>query len=152
MIRRLTTIVAAGALVAGCSPSPRTGAELTHSQALWDARTAYVGDNSRVAALVSLTGPFPQGSYTLSLETTSTPYGLTINVTTPDKPCSDVSSEQAQRLLLGLVANLDRVTVRCEGETHTETVVEATRALGFDVKVLGRDRDRLAAYVEGAAD
>ena len=108
--------------------------------------------NSRVTALVNLAGPTPEGQYKLSLQTGKAPYGLTIEVLDPDKPCRDLSLDRSQILLLGLIENLDRVTVTCREQTRTATAAEATRALGFDVKALGRDRSRLAAYVGQQAD
>lgn len=146
-MRRFVTTVAAVIVLSGCGTSPQDDGESARAQALWAARTAFVGDNSRVAALVSLAGPAPEGNYTLSLETHSTPYGLRINLVNPGKPCRDISSEQSEQLLLGLIANLDRVTVTCEAKAHTTTVAEATENLGFDVKALGRHKDRLSAYL-----
>ncbi len=143
---------AAVAMLAGCATSPPDSDTVTRSQALWDARTEFVGDNSRVAALVSLTSPAPEGKYTLSLETDRTPYGLTVHLIDPGKPCRDISSEQSEQLLLGLIANLDRVTVTCEGEAHTATASDASTALGFDVKTLVQDKDQLAAYLDDHAD
>ena len=137
-------------MLAGCATSQ--DGELTYSQALWDAHTPFVGDNSRVTALVNLAGPTPEGQYKLSLQTGKAPYGLTIEVLDPDKPCRDLSLDRSQILLLGLIENLDRVTVTCREQTRTAIAAEATRALGFDVKALGRDRSRLAAYVDQQAD
>jgi hypothetical protein len=150
LIRCFATVVVAGAMLAGCATSQ--DGELTYSQALWDAHTPFVGDSSRVTALVNLAGPTPEGQYKLSLQTGKAPYGLTIEVLDPDKPCRDLSLDRSQILLLGLIENLDRVTVTCREQTRTATAAEATRALGFDVKALGRDRSRLAAYVDQQAD
>ncbi|WP_353510756.1 DUF4825 domain-containing protein [Intrasporangium sp.] len=150
LIRCFATVIVAGVMLAGCGTSQ--DGELTYSQTLWDAHTPFVGDNSRVAALVNLAGPTPEGQYRLSLQTGKAPYGLTIEVLDADKPCRDLSVDRSQILLLGLIENLDRVTVTCGEETRTATAAETTRALGFDVKALGRDRSRLAAYVGEQAD
>lgn len=139
--------VVAVATLAGCSAQPGNG-ELTFSQALWDHRTAHVGNSSQVTSLVHLVGPAPEGTYTLSLQTASTPYGLTINVPKPEKSCADLDSDRSAAVLLGLIANLDRVTVSCADQKRTITAADATKALGFDVKALGQDKTRLEAYVE----
>lgn len=139
--------VAAVATLTGCGAQPGNG-ELTFSQALWDHRTAHVGNSSQVTSLVRLVGPAPEGTYTLSLQTDGTPYGLTISVAKPEKPCADLASDRSATVLLGLIANLDRVTLSCADQKRTVTAADASKALGFDVKALGQDKTRLDAYVE----
>lgn len=54
------------------------------------------------------------------------------------------------RLLLGTIANLDRVAVTSRTDSFVLTSEEATKNLGFDVKELGRDEAKLTPVSVGA--
>jgi hypothetical protein len=124
----------------------------TQAQALWAHRTAYVGDNSKVLALVDDAGFGARGSYALSLWTTSRPYAVTIALTDPVKPFETTDYSGPATLLLGTVTNLDAVHVTSEGRTYTLTAREATARLGHDVKSLGTDRAVLDGYLRSLQD
>lgn len=156
----LAVVVAAGTL-AGCTDSdphdPSTGASVTegaqaHADALWADRTAYVGDNSKVIALVDEAGFAAPGSYTLSLWTTRPPYAVTIDLAHPAKPFEQTDFTVAATILLGTVRNLDAVHVTSQGKTFTLTARQATTTLGHDVKTLGTDRQALADYLRSQED
>ena len=162
MVRNVVaSLVLAAAALSGCTTTPgdagATGASATvgadaHAQALWADRTAYVGDNSKVIALVGDAGFGPAGSYTLSLWTTRPPYAVTIAVTDPAKPLDATDLTGPATLLLGTVTNLDAVHVTGPGSTFSLTAREATAVLGHDVKTLGTDRAALADYVRSLDD
>ena len=162
MARNVVASLAVGVIaLAGCTASPAddpsSGASLRvaaddRAQALWADRTAYVGDNSRVVALVEDAGFGPVGSYSLSLWTTRPPYAVTITVTDPAKPLEATDLTGPATLLLGTVTNLGAVHVTGPGREFSLTAREATAALGHDVKTLGTDRDALAEYVRSLDD
>lgn len=164
---RLKKVIASTALglalgasaLTGCTGSddPSTTASATggpeaRTEALWAGRTAYVGDNSKVIALVDAAGFGPRGTYTLSLWTTRPPYAVTIDLPHPAKPFEQTDFSAAATLLLGTVRNLDVVHVTSQGKTYTLTAGEATATLGHDVKTLGTDRQALAGYVRSIED
>jgi len=162
MVRNVVASLAVGVLaLAGCTSSPAdapssgaSGAVAAgdRAQALWADRTAYVGDNSKVIALVGDAGFGRVGSYTLSLWTTRPPYAVTITLTDPAKPLDATDLTGPATLLLGTVTNLDSVHVTGPGATFSLTAREATAALGHDVKTLGTDRAALADYVRSLDD
>jgi hypothetical protein len=162
MVRTVLASLAVGlATLSGCTTSqadaPPPGASGSvaaedRTQALWADRTAYVGDNSTVIALVGDAGFGPAGSYSLSLWTTRPPYAVTIAVTDPAKPLDATDLTGPATLLLGMVTNLDAVHVTGPGSTFSLTAREATARLGHDVKTLGTDRTALADYVRSLDD
>ena len=154
----MTARVAVGVLIiavtlGGCAlrdsepsdPPPRV-------QSLWLARTDYVGDNSRAAELAHQAGFGPAGSYRISLQTQQAPYAVTVDFDHLDKPFGQVDFSANATLLLGLVANLDTVSVTSGDHSYSLTASDASTALGYDVKVLGRDKTKLATYLDLARD
>ncbi|GAA2021285.1 hypothetical protein GCM10009740_07320 [Terrabacter terrae] len=129
-----------------------TGGPDARTEALWAGRTAYVGDNSKVIALVDQAGFGPLGTYTLSLWTTRPPYAVTIDLPHPAKPFEQTDFSEAATILLGTVSNLDAVHVTSQGKTYSLTAREATATLGRDVKTLGTDRQALADYLRSHED
>ena len=111
--------------------------------ALYQAQTPYVGDNSAVgrvlAAVDTWYGP-PIVDYTISLQTSSEPYGLTIHfdsVTAYTPGAADTINERMRILapvLLALVGNLEEVRWTYTGEdgvavTHAMALERADAAL-----------------------
>lgn len=95
------------------------GVEITRfARAIYEAQTPYAGDASAVgnllAALDTWYGPSPY-DYTLSLQTASEPYGLTLHFSDVTAHISEADSVIRQRmgilspLLLALVGNLSQV-------------------------------------------
>lgn len=153
MLRRWTALTLLSLVAAtGCAASSDGPAASDRATTLWAARTPHVGDNSRVDALVGIVGPAPQGSYTISLQTAQKPYGLTLSMDSLQKPFELLSFDEPATLLLGLVANLDEVSITSHGKAYSLTTAEASKDLGYDVKELGRDQRKLTAYVTAAAD
>ncbi|WP_076261736.1 DUF4825 domain-containing protein [Intrasporangium flavum] len=149
------------ALLTGCSAT--SGRDATPSEAptdasgrlvaqLWADRTAHVGDNSKVIALVGDTGLDALGRRTISLQTDRSPYGVTVRFPDPVKSGGPVDVTSQATLLLGTVGNLERVTVEANGTTFTLTAAAASQALGHDVKQLGTDRAALEQYVSSLDD
>lgn len=137
----------------GCGiPSAERSDAPDSAQSLWSARTDFVGDNSRVVQLAGLAGFGPAGTYSLSLQTQQPPYAMTVAFERLDKPFDDVDFSADATLMLGLVANLDTVSVTSGEHSYSLTASDASTALGFDVKELGRDEAKLAAYLDRARD
>lgn len=136
----------------GCGGAPEVSEGRSRAESLWSSRTPYVGDNSRVAALVREVGPAPEGSYSISLESAKPPYTLTIQMEHLDKPFADTDFSEQATLLLGLVDNLDEVSVTSGEHAYSLTADAASGELGYDVKELGRDQRRLTAYLDANRD
>jgi hypothetical protein len=151
--RRAAAVVIVGLVLTGCGTSASESAD-TSSEAhrLWSARSPYVGDNSRVVALVREVGPAPEGSYRIELQTDSPPYAMTVALARLDKPFDDTDFGGSATLLLGLVANLDKVSVTSGAHAYRLTAADASRHLGYDVKELGRDQATLRAYLDSTRD
>lgn len=145
-------VLAVTAGVAGCtgdskegSASPDKAAE-SPADSLWSARTPHLGDNSAVLALLREVRD-SDGEYTVGLQTDAPPYVLTIEEQDSQEAPSGPTAVRRAILMLGLVENLDEVVITSAGKRYTVTSDAATDRLGYDVKELGRDRDRLAAYL-----
>ena len=139
-------------VLAGCGSAAGPGSTGTSRAAdLFAARTAYLGDASRVIALVHQVAPASVGDLTMELQTAHAPLGLTVHVQRLTKPFAATDFDQAATLLLGLIANVDEVTFDAGRETHTFTSASATKAAGFDVKQLGKDQKVLTDYLSKTA-
>ena len=128
----------------------------TAVQALYEARTPYVGDNSAVGALLQQLGRwYGDGiltGYTVSLQTASQPYGLTLDFTgqpepLPESYSADLNLEmnRLSPLLLALVGNLEEVHwtyLRSDGiaQSQTVTLEEVNAALPAVVSAYNADR------------
>lgn len=156
--RRVRPRVAIGVLIValtpgGCAaPGPAQSDPPNRAQSLWSARTDFVGDNSRVAGLADQAGFGPAGTCRRSLQTQQSPYAMTVNFGHLEKPFDDVDFSTNATLVLGLVANLDKVSVTSEDHSYSLTAPDASTTLGYDVKELGRDETRLVAYLDLARD
>lgn len=141
------------ATVGGCAlPGSGQSAPPDEAQTLWSARTEFVGDNSRVAALADGTGLRLAGVYTLSLQTEQAPYGMTVAFDSLDESYDEVDFTSDATLMLGLVANLDIVSLTSDHRSYSLTTSDASEMAGFDVKELGRDESKLAEYLGLATD
>lgn len=133
------------------------GAAITPAvQALYEARTPYIGDNSAVGALLQELGRWYGGGvlsgYTVSLQTASQPYGLTLDFTGRPEGLSDSLAvklnsemERLSPLLLALIDNLEEVRwmyLRPDGITQSQTVTleEVNAALPAVVSAYNADR------------
>ncbi len=157
MLRRMVcaTLLAAVALT-GCSTGHESAVAptdaVTRAHSLWLDRTAHVGDNSKVIALTADAGFGSMGTHTLALHTDARPYAVTVAYSALDKPFDTVDFTPQATLLLGMIANLDRVEVTAGTDDFVLTAEEASKALGFDVKELGRDEAKLTAYFRSLDD
>ncbi len=152
MKRRLAAIpLVAMIALTGCAEAAPSPDPTTRAEALWSARTSYVGDSSKVATLVREVQPEDAGAYTIALQTTSEPYGLTIEMTEVEDLEQTALTERAT-LLLGLVENLDEVSIAAADDTYTLTSADASEGLGYDVKDLGRELNVLVTYLDAESD
>lgn len=153
MNRRLAALpLVATIALTGCTETAPPPDPTTRAESLWSARTPYVGDSSKVASLVREVQPEDAGAYTIVLQTTSEPYGLTIEMTEADDLAERTALTERATLLLGLVENLDEVSFAAADDTYTVTRADASADLGFDVKELGRARGTLTTYLGAESD
>lgn len=136
-----------GAALAGCGSAGADSAADTQVQSLWADRAPHAGDNSRVIAVAHDAGFGPLGTYSVRLQTAAPPYAVTVSYDQLDKSFESIDFTSNATLLLALVGNLDRVDVTSQGAIFTLTSKEASTRLGYDVKALSRDRQRLATYL-----
>ena len=125
-------------------------------QALYEARTPYIGDNSAVGALLQQLGRWygdgVLSGYTISLQTASQPYGLTLDFTgqpetLPESYSVDLNLEmnRLSPLLLALIGNLEEVHwtyLRPDGiaQSQSVTLEEVNAALPAVVSAYNADR------------
>ncbi|MBB6670418.1 M56 family metallopeptidase [Cohnella nanjingensis] len=173
--------LAVAALIAGFVADPRSPAdrgqasppsdgagEVYPVQELLRHQTAYVGDNSRVVALIDLL-PLPSGYRrgVVELHTAEAPYGLTIRYEADAKTGEGAAVDQSldsgsqdtlfrrnAAVLFSLIGNVDRISaVVGEDRGHPYTVerAEIEAAFGGDVRPHAADETKLSAYVEEVA-
>lgn len=137
------------ALVAlsGCGDSAISPQATSRAKSLWSMRSAYVGDSSRVSALVRKVFPASAFGYTLSLRTEAHPFTVTVRIDRIAKPIQLVDFSEQATLILGLIANVDVVTVVSADTSYALTASDATMSLGYDVKDFGRSEVRLESYI-----
>ncbi|WP_169925311.1 DUF4825 domain-containing protein [Sanguibacter antarcticus] len=145
-------VLAVAIALGGCAPSSEQSEPLTRTESLWAARTEFVGDNSRMIALTHEAGFGTVGDFTLSLQTKEEPYGLTVVLDALDTSLDTVDLSSETTLVLGLVSNLEVVSVTSGAQSYSLTADEASDALGFDVKELGTDEARLEEYLDLSDD
>lgn len=138
--------------LAGCGGSSEHLDAAGRAESLWSSRAPYVGDNSRVTALVEEVGLAHAGSYSIKLQTAKPPYGLTIDLKRPDKPFDATDFSGQATLLLGLVTNLDKVSITSGEDGYSLHAAAASQDLGYDVKQLGREQRTLVRYLERTSD
>jgi Antirepressor regulating drug resistance, predicted signal transduction N-terminal membrane component len=132
---------------------------------LMDNKTPYVGNNSKVLALVG-SMYLPQGIFrdTIELQTKSTPYGITINLTMKDKSGivsnGILNSDGFYRnsiILFSLIDNVDVVDYKLKDKTSKEsgaiygftyTREMAEKLLGEDVRNYSSDIDTLKELID----
>ena len=108
---------------------------------LWDHKTEYTGENDNVVALVSDVGFI---DYTVELETDKEPYGLIVKAKDDDLP---ENLDKECILLLGLIGNLDHVTIVTDTDTYKINADQAHSVLKYDVKKLGQSKPLLERYL-----
>lgn len=154
MRKMVCAMLLGAAAVAGCTTGsgPASTSAVSQADSLWQSRTAHLGENSKVVALTANAGFGSMGTQTITLRTDSTPYVMTVAYTALDKPFNTIDFTQPATLLLGTIANLDRVEVTSGTDRFELTSAQATAKLGFDVKELGRNKDKLLAYSQSLRD
>lgn len=129
-------------------------------EALLKNKTSYIGNNSRVVALIDAL-PLPEGvaRETVKLETSKMPYGVTISYRLLDDS-AQISEEQFLRnslLLFALIDNADKVTHRGFWNnkllssipfSFTYTRADAERVVGGDIRQFAENKERLTELLE----
>ena len=133
--------------------SLRNPEELSYAQWLWSHRTAYAGvtctggcagARGRSGARGQLPG--------CRLHTAKRPYALTIDIRRLDKPFDHTDFDRQATLLLGLVGNLDKVSVTSSARLllpDDRVVLPRARVRREGA---GPDRARLDAYLDASQD
>ncbi|MFT3985418.1 MAG: DUF5301 domain-containing protein [Lachnospiraceae bacterium] len=131
------------------------GANLGNVQALWNAQTPYVGDNSTVSKLLGLL-PLPSGLLHdhFALRTTGTERGLEWVLKGEDK-ISDSTIQQLDRnalLLFSLIGNLEDFYVTIDNPPNEGTAFHYIRSwadglVGGDVRDYAESKERLQALI-----
>ncbi|MDD4402930.1 MAG: DUF4825 domain-containing protein, partial [Desulfitobacteriaceae bacterium] len=123
-------------------------------------KTQYVGDNSKVVALID-TLPLPQGitRSTVELRTSETPYGMTIHYDL-ENDSVQISEEQFFRnsvLLFALIDNVEKVEhigywnnklLSSMPIGFEYTRADAERIVGGDVRQFAENKEKLAELIE----
>ena len=129
-------------------------------EALLENKTPYIGNNSRVMALINAL-PLPEGvtREAVKLQTSATPYGVTINYRLEDDSLK-IGEEQFLRnslLLFALIDNAGEVTHHGYWNNkllssipfrYTYTRADAERVVGGDIRQFARNQESLAELVE----
>lgn len=114
---------------------------------LYSSKVESLADNSAVLKLINKIGLGNITNYTIDLQTSQEPYGLTINVTQNDGTLTENEFSLTAVQLLGLIKNLDYVQVN-NGDQHFEmTADEATALIKENVKNLGDSADKLESVL-----
>ena len=152
-MRRAPAAAASLVLIAlgGCG-GPSGESDRSRAESLWSARVAYVGDNSRVTALIDAIGLAGAGGYEVELSTAEAPHSMAISLEDLDQPFDAADVCDQAILLLGLIENLDEVSITADQDGCSSSAASASRDLGHDVKQLGRDRSSLVRHLELASD
>lgn len=165
-LRALLPLIGSLLLFTGCASGIGGGAAVTSetplSQAvdvasLHENRTPHVGDNNRVSALVTATGPRAVGETTLQLHTDHPPYGLTMAFSSVEPGVTgdvarDLLTDRAV-LLLATIDNVDEVNwtlpeLPGEGGDGSLSRAEADALVGSPVAEVGSTADGLQELVE----
>lgn len=147
------TVIALVALFVGFIANPRGGYTFkpnTYSGyalgILADNKTAYVGNNSKVAALVEAM-PLPQGTKrnTIELQTTAPPYGITVNCTIQeiggigDQGAVNNIFYRNSIMLCSLIDNVDIINYNITDESSHNAMFSFTCSRATAEKLLGQD-------------
>ena len=149
---RGAAVLLIGVALTGCSTSATERSDASsQAQSLWSARSAYVGDSSRMTALVREVGLGPAGSYGIELQTAHAPYAMTVAFT--KLKAARRHRPQLERDPPARVGRQPRPGVGHLGSAGLlPDVGRCLRKLGYDVKELGRDQRKLTAYLEKSRD
>ncbi|MEN6391222.1 MAG: M56 family metallopeptidase [Syntrophomonas sp.] len=122
---------------------------------LADNKTAYVGNNSKVAALIDAM-PLPQGikRSTIELQTAAPPYGITVDCTIKD--IGGLGDQGAINnifyrnsiMLFSLIDNVDIINYNITDETSHNAVFSFTCSRATAEKLLGQDVRQYTGSVE----
>ncbi len=149
-----------GTAVHGPSGEGKKGVSSYDVEALMKNKTQYIGNNSRVVALIDAL-PLPEGVNrgAVQLATSEAPYGLTINYSLEDDAVR-ISEEQFLRnsmLLFALIDNVEVVSHQGHWKNKslssipfnfTYTRADAEKVVNGDVRQFALDKERLAELID----
>ena len=129
-----------------------------HVTALMDNKTPYVGDNSKVAALVDAV-PWPEGMTrgVIELHTSAEPYGITVHLTvhgSAGQEAQDSSMLYCNSIVLfSLINNVDEITCEVTGQDDNISGLSYTRdaaekLLKGDVRLYADSAQHLESLID----
>ena len=134
-------------LMVGCSKNEPM--EQTYVDRIYDMKSEYIGDSTKVIKLIEAIGFDAGGKYTIELFTDKEPFGLEIKYSKLDK--AEVSEADLlifSNLLLGLIENLDYVNIVDNDDIIFEQSLETlNNSLEFDIKEIGENKEELEKYL-----
>lgn len=145
----LTALMLFALVLAGCQSNNTAETRGNEKfQDYYDARVQYLGDNSKVSALLDTIGAGDLGEYTIALKTDKEPYGLTVNYSTLKNEGAEAKFGNTGRIeyayfALALIENLSEVDVNYKDRSYRLTVAEANELVKGDIKDYGRSVEKL---------
>ena len=157
----LALTVACGAFIAFGTAEKQgqssVGREQDLAQRLIQTRTEYIGDASAVGRVLTALPSLPDGltQKEIFLQTSATPYGLTVNYTAQgDEFLSQTDFSWAYRnatLLLSLIQNAGRVTFQVNGPDYQMTFLytreQAMKREQTDVRMMSRGESEMKKFL-----
>lgn len=127
-----------------------------NAETLLKYKTAYVGDNSKVVNLINNL-PYAELRREVSLQTKSTPYGVTVNY---DLNGAAVDSQQMKTafhdnavIMFALIGNVDVITFNFESAVQPAsfqyTRAEVQKGYDKDLREYSKDIDEFEAFLRG---
>lgn len=115
----------------------------TLAEKLYAMRTPYIGDNSKVGALVSTVPGYEQ----FALHTDKEPYGVTVYIN--KEQLEKYSFEKETAICLGLIKNASFITFTDMDEKTAQNydVDTLTKTLGYSPKVFYEEEDKLEKFL-----
>ncbi len=161
----LIAVVLVTAVVVGfglfADPMPSKPDDKTIISRLWENKTDYVGDNSKVGAIISLL-TFPQNIVydTFELFTDSEPYGITVNLKTDTKTKNFYSDETNQQqfkdnaiIMFALIRNVEYINFNLDDGlapySMQYTREWANQQYGKDVRDFAVSKEELSKLING---
>lgn len=132
--------------IIGCTANNRSNE--SEFDNYYKAKVQYVGNNSEVSVLINILGAGDYGDYTISLQTSTEPYGLTVIYKDFEFKKDQPVTTSYLRIkyayyALALVDNLSYIEIKSDLTDYRLDVEEATEFLGKDIKEFGKSIEGL---------
>ncbi|SHI65355.1 DUF4825 domain-containing protein [Parasporobacterium paucivorans] len=146
----LTLIVISIMAMTACSNS-QEGQVNEKFQEYYNARVQYIGDNSKVIALLDIIGVGEMGEYTIAMKTDKEPYGLTVDYSKLKNARDETKFENMDRIdyayfALALIENLNEVDVIYNGYKYHLTIEQANELVKGNIKNYGGSSEKVKEF------